>query len=514
MNDNQELGCLYLNPEDLQNFFWASLSERGHKNEPTAWSFRQAITWYIELYSKGWDSVPFFFVYDLGLLLMEANKFQFRNYSETDVTKNTEEVNAQISRRVTYQNRILNRFLALPVFSELHDFVVESKNPKLQIAAILSYWLEPIKKSNIESVQTSAQILRQLTSPAITVEEARVAVEQLLEAPNYFYDQLEEVIRVMSETHLSNLIQPEDIFIIKNIEALSSDALRLSAKQVVGIEQQMGDVDHPPVHMRKEAPQAHVNLSDVGLYPQGGLDQLSNRGSIENLVRTELAYVDDKADIDMFTMRYLEGELLYYTRDEAQLLRRNRTTHISLEFGHAHHIKYPNHPTQMSILLRAMTARLIDDLFKLFANDSLKVILHIHDIRSSDAVELWKIRFKDQLTRSDMQLNVVNSPPFANVKKKDFKALQEETAKYIDTGRYSTLIRISPLEPLSNEELSLAGRQGLNILHLQCPFKKPAEKKEDVPTQQKFIGVTSDDRNIIESLHEARKYLLWTLLGC
>lgn len=502
--ENQEYGSIYLDPENLQTFFWASLSQRGHKQDPSTHTFRQALGWYTDLYVKGWDNIPFFVVYDLGILLLEGQKFQFRSNADSDNMD---------SLAVTYQNRVINRFLSIPIFSELRDLVVESNNPRLQIVAILSCWLTPLKNTSLESVQTSSQVLRQITNPSVEIEEAVKKIEKLLEAPNYFYDQLSEVIESLVNVHLSNLMAPEDIFIIKNIESLSNPALRLSAKQIISLEQQMGDVDHPPVHMRRESPQAHVNLTDVGLYPQGGLDQLANRGSIENLVRTELGYVDETAEIDLFTMRYLEGELLYYTRDEAQLLRRNRTTHISLEFGHAHHIQYPDHPAQMSLLLRAMTARLIEDLFKLFINDSLKVILHIHDIRSSDAVELWKIRFKDQITRNEMELRVVNKPPYQDFPNKNIKALQDETEKYIDTGRYSTLIRISPLAPLTNEELSLVNRQGLKILHLQCPFVKNKKEKKDVPLPKDFIGVSLTS-NILTQLHEARKYLLWTLLGC
>lgn len=503
--ENQEYGSIYLNPEDLQTYLWASLSQRAHKTEPSTQLFRQAISWYTELYSKGWDRLPFFVVYDLGYLLLESSKFQFRTNQDLILTE---------SNSVSYQNRVINRFATLPIFSELHDIVVEAPTNKPYIVAILACWLSPIKKCSLESLQTSTQVLRQLTSPALSIEQSVSNIESLLETSNYFSEQLEEIVEIFSSVHLGNLIPPEELFIVKNIECLSNPALRIAAKQIGWLEQQMGDVDHPPVHMRKESPQSHVNLSDTGLYPQGGLDQLANRGSIENLVRTELAYVDESADIDMFTMRYLEGELLYYTRDEAQLLRRNRTTHISLEFGHAHHIQYPNQPAQLSLMLRAMTSRLIDDLFKLFINDSMKVILHIHDLRSSDAVELWKIRFKDQLSRGEMELRVVQKPPFADFPNKGNKELQDETEKYIDVGRYSTLIRISPLEPLTNEEVNLVNRQGLNILHLQCPYSPPKSAKKDTVSQPKnYIGVRLTP-TILDTLHSARKYLLWTLLGC
>lgn len=52
----------------------------------------------------------------------------------------------------------------------------------------------------------------------------------------------------------------------------------------------------------------------------GGLQSLSRRGSLENVCRSEVAYLGQELapGIDGFTLRWLEGDLLFYQRDQDQ----------------------------------------------------------------------------------------------------------------------------------------------------------------------------------------------------
>jgi hypothetical protein len=70
-----------------------------------------------------------------------------------------------------------------------------------------------------------------------------------------------------------------------------------------------------------------TRLAADATYPAGGFASITpggaTTGNIENLVTSELAYMEDGAAIDSFALRYLEGELLLYTRDDS-VLRRHR----------------------------------------------------------------------------------------------------------------------------------------------------------------------------------------------
>jgi hypothetical protein len=70
------------------------------------------------------------------------------------------------------------------------------------------------------------------------------------------------------------------------------------------------------------------------LYPAGGFASITpggaTSGNIENLVVSELIYMDDDEPIDVFALRYVEGELLHYTRDDSVLRRHRHLIGIAL----------------------------------------------------------------------------------------------------------------------------------------------------------------------------------------
>ena len=67
---------------------------------------------------------------------------------------------------------------------------------------------------------------------------------------------------------------------------------------------------------------------ESGQYPVGGLSELSNKGNIENLLRSELLYTEVDGEIDLFEVRYLERELLYYERDSNQIEQFEEEVHL------------------------------------------------------------------------------------------------------------------------------------------------------------------------------------------
>jgi hypothetical protein len=76
-----------------------------------------------------------------------------------------------------------------------------------------------------------------------------------------------------------------------------------------------------------------THLADESLYPAGGFTAITPGGSnanIENLVSSELVYMEDGPETDIFTLRYVEGELLYYSRDDSVFRRHRQVIGIAL----------------------------------------------------------------------------------------------------------------------------------------------------------------------------------------
>src|SRR5207244_10184413 len=86
---------------------------------------------------------------------------------------------------------------------------------------------------------------------------------------------------------------------------------------------------HPvrPSGQRREVP---THILDEDTYPVGGFSSLATRGSLESLLHSQLAYMEPHERPDLFDVKYLRDELLYYARDENQFLRKRRSFVIAL----------------------------------------------------------------------------------------------------------------------------------------------------------------------------------------
>ncbi len=102
----------------------------------------------------------------------------------------------------------------------------------------------------------------------------------------------------------------------------------------------------------------------------------TNRGSLENLVTSQLIYIEPGPEINVFDVRYLEGELLYYMRDEGSLRRKRRTVHLIFDLGEAFEWKSPGWDYQFSVLSQGLGLRLLNDLFEVFEHDSVHACFH------------------------------------------------------------------------------------------------------------------------------------------
>jgi len=76
--------------------------------------------------------------------------------------------------------------------------------------------------------------------------------------------------------------------------------------------------------------QVATRLLDEDAYPIGGFASISTKGSIESLLHSQLAYLERDARPDLFDVKFVRDELLYYSRDENQFLRRRTTLLVVL----------------------------------------------------------------------------------------------------------------------------------------------------------------------------------------
>jgi vWA domain found in the FtsH ternary systems/N-terminal helical region fused to the FtsH ternary system vWA domain len=138
-------------------------------------------------------------------------------------------------------------------------------------------------------------------------------------------NQYEEWIRAAKRT--GEVLDIVDVVAIERRVALAEMREFVAHKQVLQatrwIEDQLPARAVPPRSGRREVP---TRILDEDQYPVGGYTSISNKGSIESLLHSQLAYIEDDATArpDLFDLKYVRDELFYYSRDENQFRRRRR----------------------------------------------------------------------------------------------------------------------------------------------------------------------------------------------
>jgi hypothetical protein len=135
------------------------------------------------------------------------------------------------------------------------------------------------------------------------------------------YDELVAQIRQSAA-----VLGPEDVFELEHGTALTAFGQRVALRQVLqaasALEAQLPLHQPRPLAHRHEVP---TRILDEDTYPVGGFSSISNRGTIESLLHSQLAYMEPADRPDLFDVKFLRDELLYYSRDENQFRRQRRT---------------------------------------------------------------------------------------------------------------------------------------------------------------------------------------------
>lgn len=172
-----------------------------------------------------------------------------------------------------------------------------------------------------------------------------------------------------------DLLGDADLFALENLAVLGSLTQRLAIADVMHAEEAIAAAlpKRLPRKRRKEGTIA-TSLEDESVYPVGGFSSVSTSGSLENLVTSELIYMDPPGGggIDLFDMRYVEGALLYYTRDEAIFVRRRRVVvlAVSPDLVRAR-VKDPGVPWQRIVLVLAVIVVVTKKLVELLGEEAL-----------------------------------------------------------------------------------------------------------------------------------------------
>jgi hypothetical protein len=222
-----------------------------------------------------------------------------------------------------YEDHVLGKLYADTSFERAGDAVrrYQGRDRTRGLAFLVN---QLMRRANLSGVHFSPAILKALRTR--TPEEVLAAgwdsLNQLGPLPVLveLYEELTTKVRSVAA-----VLGPEDVFELEHGTALAQFSQRVALRQVLQaaafLDERMPRLRPRPLSRRNEIP---TPILDEDNYPVGGFTSISTRGSVESLLHSQLAYMERHDRPDLFDVKFLRDELLYYSRDENQFLRRRR----------------------------------------------------------------------------------------------------------------------------------------------------------------------------------------------
>lgn len=367
--------------------------------KPSPETVRTVLDWCMEISSSGRPLPPPGFVADCGHLALGAR-------SDADTERmHLPGVSPGLVRE--YEDYVLGKLYADSSFERGADALAHYGPPRDKSKGLAFLLGQMEEQTGFEGVILSPGVLRELerNEPAEVLAEGwQSLTEEVSEDLTEQYGHLIERVRNTGET-----LAPADVFELEHRTALAGFGPRVALRQMLSAANAFAAA-MPPHHVpgRNRHVAVASNILDEDTYPIGGFTSISNRGSIESLLHSQLAYMEgDEAERpDLFDIKFLRDELLYYSRDENQFFRRRRTFVIALDPSLVEtRVKDAELPCQQIILTLALVESLVEKLIEWLSEDALRfeILLPDSGVLAAEQ-ELLEMVFREQRANGTVEV--------------------------------------------------------------------------------------------------------------
>jgi hypothetical protein len=383
--------------------------QRGVK--PTPALIRPALEWALEISSAGQPLPPVGFVADLGNLVYGFDRgHQSKEPAEIPGWPHT------LAR--SYEDHLLGKVYADWTFERATDAL--RRYTGRDQAKGLAYIVKQIReRGRLGGVELSPAVIRGLV--AAPAEELLAQGYESLSRDGPMpllvrqYEALVSAARRMAE-----VLGPEDVIALEQRTALADMGQYVAHRQILQMTAKLEACLPPrpvrPLAGRKEVP---TRVLDEDQYPVGGYSSIATKGSIESLLQSQLAYMENETP-DLFDMKFVRDELFYYSRDENQFLRRRRGFVFALYPDLlAARFKDAELPTQRIVLALSVILTLVRRLTEWLSTDALHFELlfvqpgaapstPLKEIPLAHEAELLALLLREPIERGAASLRVVS----------------------------------------------------------------------------------------------------------
>jgi hypothetical protein len=328
----------------------------------------QAARWIVATIAERLELPPPGVVVDLGAALLD------RASLEGQPIRTDDPVLASALRR--YEDAFLRRIAADPRVIAAGDAASRYDAPMRARAVAMFVSAALARVGFDEGLAIDPGTVRRLLEPA---EDACARGEAVLREDPALRERLAKSYLALARgaQRTRELFGETDRFVIENLAVLGSLAQRRAIADVLAAQECLARRVPRVRARRRPAGEVAASPLDESVYPAGGFASLSTSGSLENVVTSELMYMEEHG-VDLFDLRYAEGELLYYTRDEALLVRPRRHVVIALgaELVRAR-VKDADVPWQRIVLVLAVVVLLVNRLVESLGREALTIELSV-----------------------------------------------------------------------------------------------------------------------------------------
>jgi hypothetical protein len=453
----------------------------------------RALDWYRALLAQGLVA-PFGVVLDVGCLLLEGEAFRFRGFFADGALRAVER-----DTREAYEQRVLMRRLHESAFARLQRLLRDSREPDAVIAHVLALLLQP----TLEGLTRRYLIDRHATIDLAPLEPAtaRRAFEEEMGQSDALLEQLADLTLAASSLNLDERLAEEDFYELAHIRLFTRPNLRHAARHIKTAERLIGPTRRFTTRALRDRALAATTMESIGTYPMGGIAELATRGPIENLVPSELVWLEPEQQIDPFLVRFAENELLRYLRDSAVLHLMRHTVVFYVDECHGEFWPPPMRAVapvsiQARRWLLGLVMALVGDLRRVFARDDVTFEVRLLRAEQGDADTEAEAGEMAEVTR--LLLSEQEEAGRARVELL-IGDLADDAARWRpESGRFLTVIAFSRPERLA--ALS-AARRGVGVKLLPVPVHVEAAPAATGP-QVVFAG------DLVEALRAARDRIL------
>jgi hypothetical protein len=365
--------------------------------KPSAATVRPTLEWAMEVASGGHPLPPVGFVADVGHVALGAD-------SEHRLRDPLPVPGWPPALARTYEDHVLGKLYADWAFERAGD-AVRKYHGKDRVKGV-AYAVNQIReRAGLGGVLLPPAVIRGLLTG--NPDEVLAAGWEGLErdGPSPLQVRAYEGL-VAAARRTGEVLGKEDVDALEDRSALGDMgqyvALRQIRQATARLEARLPARPVRPLVGRKEVP---TRVLDEDQYPVGGYTSIATRGSVESLLHSQLAYMEDESP-DLFDVKFVRDELFYYSRDENQFLRRRRAfVFVLFPDLVAARFKDPELPHQRVVMLQSAVLALIHRLTDWLSTDAIRFeVLFVRDGEKKPLAEeaaLTELLLREQVERGD-----------------------------------------------------------------------------------------------------------------